>query len=80
MIKRMIKPCEAAPPATSPRRPLWGRHQIFHLVPAGGLACGTAAVPSSAQRITRQARTVHGVLLSAVLAAQVGGVVQPVRC
>jgi hypothetical protein len=29
MIKRMIKPCDAAPSATRPRRPLWGRHQIF---------------------------------------------------
>jgi hypothetical protein len=55
MIDRMIKPCDAATSATRPRRPLWGRHQIFHLVTAGGLAYGTAAVPSSAQR-TNSAR------------------------
>jgi hypothetical protein len=39
------------------------------------------SAPDQTQRLlfTRQARTVHGVLLSAVLAAQVGWVVQPVR-
>jgi hypothetical protein len=79
MIKRMIKPCDAASSATRPRRPLWGRHQIFRLVPAGGLACGTAAVPSSVQRITRQLVTVHRVLARTILAAHVGWVVQPVR-
>jgi hypothetical protein len=78
MIKRMIKPCDAAPSASRPRWPLWDRHQIFHLVTTGGLACGTAAVPSSAQRITRQARTVQDVMLRAVLAAHVGRVVQSV--
>jgi hypothetical protein len=73
MIKRMIKPCDAAPSATRPRRPLWGRHQIFHLVTAGGLACGTAAVPSSAQRITRQPRIVHGGLVGALFAPMSSG-------
>jgi hypothetical protein len=63
----------------APQRLLWSGHQMDHLVTAGGLAYGTAAVPSSAQRITRQRSTVDRVLAGAVLAAHVGWVVQPVR-
>jgi hypothetical protein len=57
----------------------WSGHQIFHLVTHGGLGARTAAAPSNEQRITRQQRIVHGVLASALLAAQVKWVVQPVR-
>ena len=68
MIKRMIKPCYAAPSVTQ---------TTAGTVERTGRR--TAVALSSDQRITRQARTVRRVLPGAVLAAQVDKVVQPVR-
>jgi hypothetical protein len=79
MIKRMIKPGDAAPSVTQTTA---GIVEWSPDIPSGDAwqtGARTAATPSSEQRITRQARIVHGVLARAVLAAQVGGVVQPVR-
>jgi hypothetical protein len=46
---------------------------------AAGKSLARSPVRAGGQRITRQQRIVHGVVLSAVLAGQVGRVVQPVR-
>jgi hypothetical protein len=45
---------------------------------AAGKSLARSPVGAGEQRITRQERIVHGVLASAVLAGQVGWVVQPV--
>jgi hypothetical protein len=79
MIKRMIKPCDAAPSVTQTTAGIVERSPD---IPSGGAwrtDARTAATPSSEQRITRQERTVHWVLARVLLAAQVGWVVQPMR-
>jgi hypothetical protein len=79
MIKRMIKPCDAAPSVTQTTAGTVERSPDIPSGDAWRTGGRTVVAPSSEQRITRQQRIVHRVLLSAVLAAQVGGVVQPVR-
>jgi hypothetical protein len=71
MIKRMIKPGDAAPSVTQTTAGIVERSPD---IPSGGAwrtGARTAATPSSEQRITRQERTVHGVLAGAALAAHV---------
>jgi hypothetical protein len=79
MIKRMIKPCDAAPTVTQTTA---GTVERSPDIPSGApwrTGGRTAVAPSSEQRITRQLATVHGVLACAVLAAQVRCCIQLVR-